>query len=104
MPPGLRSEFPPVKTLDPTPDNLKPRATSFVGRDAELVELQTAVKAHRLVTLVGVGGVGKTRLAMEVAATLRPEFPDGVWMIELAPVGDPAAVPEAVAAAGVRQL
>ena len=60
--------------------------------------MQAAVKAHRLVTLTGVGGVGKTRLAIEVAARLADEFPDGVWFFELAAVADPAAVPDAVAA------
>ena len=60
--------------------------------------MQAAVKAHRLVTLTGVGGVGKTRLALEVAARLADEFPDGVWFFELAAVADPAAVPDAVAA------
>ena len=95
---GLRTEFPPLKTVDPTPGNLRPPTTSFIGRETELGELQTALKAHRLVTLTGVGGVGKTRLALEVAARLAHDFPDGVWVIELAAVGDPAAVPEAVAA------
>ena len=60
--------------------------------------MQEALKAHRLVTLTGVGGVGKTRLATEVAARLADEFPDGVWFFELAAVADPAAVPDAVAA------
>jgi predicted ATPase len=96
--PGLRIDFPPLKTLDSTAGNLKPLATSFVGREMAIAELETAIKANRLVTLTGVGGVGKTRLAMEVAARLKSTFPDGIWMIELAPVGDPAAVPEATAA------
>ena len=96
--PGLRTEFPPLKTVDPHAGNLRPPTTSFIGREAELAELETALKAHRLVTLTGVGGVGKTRLALEVAARSADDFPDGVWVIELAPVGDPAAVPEAVAA------
>ncbi|MDT5237419.1 MAG: hypothetical protein QOF47_3406, partial [Mycobacterium sp.] len=96
--PGLRTEFPPLKTLDSTPGNLKPQTTSFVGREMAIAELETAIKANRLVTLTGVGGVGKTRLAMEAAARLKSAFPDGIWMIELAPVGDPAAVPEATAA------
>ena len=95
---GLRSEFPPLKTLDATPGNLRPPTTSFIGREAELAEVQEALKAHRLVTLTGVGGVGKTRLATEVAARLADEFPDGVWFFELAAVTDPAAVPDAVAA------
>jgi predicted ATPase/class 3 adenylate cyclase len=95
---GLRTEFPPLKTLDSTPGNLKPQTTSFVGREMAIAELETAIKANRLVTLTGVGGVGKTRLAMEAAARLKSAFPDGIWMIELAPVGDPAAVPEATAA------
>lgn len=95
---GLRAEFPALKTLDSTAGNLRLQATSFIGREAEMAELQTAVKAHRLVTLTGVGGVGKTRLALEVAARSESDFSDGVWVIELAAVGDPATVPEAVAA------
>ena len=94
---GLRTNFPPLKTLDSTSGNLRPAATSFLGRDAEIADLRTALKAHRLVTLTGPGGVGKTRLALEVAAQSAHEFPDGVWVTELAPVGDPAAVPEALA-------
>src|SRR6185503_1893040 len=96
--PGLRSEFPPLKTIDPAPGNLRPRNSTFIGREAELAELEQVLKAHRLVTLSGVGGVGKTRLAFEIAARLADDFLDGVWVIELAAVGDPAAVPEAVAA------
>ncbi len=96
--PGLHTDFPPLTTLDPTPGNLRPRATSFIGREKELVEVEQALSAHRLVTLTGVGGVGKTRLAQEVAARLTDEFPDGVWLFELAAVTDPAAVPDAVAA------
>src|ERR1700692_800210 len=71
--------------------------TSFGGA-SEVAELQAAMKAHRLVTLTGVGGVGKTRLALEVAGRLADEFPDGVWVFELPAVTDPAAVPDAVAA------
>ena len=65
---------------------------------SEVAEIKAAVKAHRLVTLTGVGGVGKTRLALEVAMHLADEFPDGIWFFELAAVTDPAAVPDAVAA------
>ena len=66
--------------------------------ESELGEVEAVLRAHRLVTLTGVGGVGKTRLAVEVAGRLAPEFPDGVWLFELAAVSDPAAVPDAVAA------
>jgi predicted ATPase len=96
--PGLRTDFPPLKALDTSPGNLRPQTTSFIGRESELAEVQAAARAHRLVTLTGVGGVGKTRLALEVAARLSGEFPDGVWFFELAAVADPAAVPDAVAA------
>jgi len=96
--PGLRTDFPALRALDAGLGNLRPAPTSFIGRESEVAELQAAVKAHRLVTLTGVGGVGKTRLALEVAARLADEFPDGVWFFELAAVTDPAAVPDAVAA------
>ena len=96
--PGLRTDFPPLRALDAGPGNLRPALTSFIGRESELDEVQAVIKAHRLVTLTGVGGVGKTRLALEVAARLTDEFPDGVWVFELAAVTDPLAVPDAVAA------
>ena len=95
---GLRTEFPALRALDASPGNLRAAATSFIGRESEVAELHAAVKGYRLVTLTGVGGVGKTRLALEVAGRLADEFPDGVWFFELAAVTDPAAVPDAVAA------
>jgi predicted ATPase len=95
---GLRTDFPPLRALDVSPGNLRPPVSSLIGRESEAGEVQAAVKAHRLVTLTGVGGVGKTRLAVEVAGRLVDEFPDGVWFFELAAVTDPAAVPDAVAA------
>jgi predicted ATPase len=95
---GLRTEFPALRALDASPGNLRAATTSLIGRESEVADLQAAVKAHRLVTLTGVGGVGKTRLALEVAGRLVDEFPDGVWLFELAAVADPAAVPDAVAA------
>jgi predicted ATPase len=96
--PGLRTEFPALRTLDVSPGNLRPQTTSFIGRESELIEIEAAVRAHRLVTLTGMGGVGKTRLGLEIAVRLAGEFPDGVWLFELAAVSDPAAVPDAVAA------
>jgi predicted ATPase/class 3 adenylate cyclase len=102
--PGLRTDFPALRALDTSPGNLRPPLTSFIGRESEVDQVQAALKVHRFVTLTGVGGVGKTRLALEVAARLIDEFPDGVWLFELAPVADPAAVPDAVAAVlGVTQ-
>ncbi len=95
---GLRTEFPPLTTQDPATGNLRPPTTSLIGREKELGEVATALKGHQVVTLTGPGGVGKTRLALEVAARSADNYPDGVWVIELAPVGDPAAVPEAFAA------
>jgi predicted ATPase len=95
---GLRTEFPALRALDASPGNLRAATTSLIGRESEVTEIEAAVKAHRLVTLTGVGGVGKTRLAVEVAARRADEFPDGVWFFELAAVTDPAAIPDAVAA------
>jgi predicted ATPase/class 3 adenylate cyclase len=95
---GLRTEFPSLRALDSSLGNLRPATTSLIGRESEVGEIETAVKVHRLVTLTGVGGVGKTRLALEVAARLADQFPDGVWVFELAAVTDPASVPDAVAA------
>jgi predicted ATPase/class 3 adenylate cyclase len=95
---GLRAEFPPLRALDTSPGNLRRAATSFIGRASAIAELELTVRKHRLVTLTGVGGVGKTRLALETAAHLANEFPDGVWVFELAAVTDPAAVPDAVSA------
>ena len=96
---GLATTFPPLKTVNAVPGNLPMQTTSFVGRREEIRALIELVRTHRLVTLTGVGGVGKTRLAVQVAAELVPEFPDGIWLVELAPVGDPAAIPDAVATA-----
>ena len=102
--PGLRTDFPPLRTVDPVPGNLRTAASNLIGRDAEIGEIAYMLRQRRLVTLTGVGGVGKTRLALEVAAQMADEFPDGVWVFELAAVNDPAAVPDAVAATlGVTQ-
>ncbi len=96
--PGLRTEFPSLRGVDSNPGNLRPAIKSLIGRDTEVSAVQAALRTHRLVTLTGVGGVGKTRLALEVAKQLAHEFVDGVWVFELAAVADPAAVPDAVAA------
>lgn len=95
---GLDQRFPPLHSLEATVGNLPLQPTSFVGRDAETAAVISALSAYRVVTLAGVGGVGKTRLAVQVAAELSPRFADGTWLCELAPVGDPVAVPHALAA------
>jgi len=87
-----------LRALDSRPGNLRAAVTSFIGRESEVAEVDPGLRAHRLMTLTGVGGVGKTRLATEVAARLGDEFPDGVWFFDLAAVTDPASVPDAVAA------
>jgi predicted ATPase/DNA-binding SARP family transcriptional activator len=82
-----------------TAGNLREQLGRFVGRDAELALLRAAVRSSRLVTLTGPGGAGKTRLAVEAAAALRPEHPDGAWLVELAGVAGPGGVVPAAAAA-----
>jgi predicted ATPase/class 3 adenylate cyclase len=96
--PELVREFPPLRSLDAFTTNLPTLRTSFVGRVAELAAVRDVLVDARLVTLTGTGGVGKTRLAVQVAAEMITEFPDGVWLVELATVADPDAVPDAVAA------
>ena len=95
--PGLQTDFPPLRTIDSSQGNLRPIVGRLIGREAEVAEVASAVRSHRLVTMTGVGGVGKTRLALEVASILADEFPDGVWLFELASVADPSVVPDAVA-------
>ena len=76
--PGLRTDFPPLRGVDSNPGNLRPAITGLIGRDTEVSDIQAAVHSYRLVTLTGVGGVGKTRLALEFARQLAGEFVDGV--------------------------
>jgi predicted ATPase/DNA-binding SARP family transcriptional activator len=100
--PSLAAAGPAGLGAVPTPmatDNLREPLSSFVGRAAELEELGEAVRTSRLVTLIGPGGVGKTRLAVEAAATLRQEHRDGAWLVELASVTEPEGVAPAVAGA-----
>ena len=86
------------------PTNLPLQLTSFVGRARAVAEVGALLGAQRLLTLVGAGGIGKTRLAVQVAADLAPRFPQGVWFVDLAPLTDPELVPQTVARAlGVRE-
>jgi predicted ATPase/class 3 adenylate cyclase len=96
--PGLAVEFPPLRSLDVLPGNLPRQVTTFVGREAEIASIAKLLRTSSLVTLTGVGGVGKTRLSLEVAAEVVPEFSGGAWCCEFAPVADPDAVWETVAA------
>jgi predicted ATPase/class 3 adenylate cyclase len=95
--PDLRREFPALRSLEAIPNNLPQQATSFIGRDKELAELQRLLARTRLVTLTGSGGCGKTRLSLQVAADALEQFPDGAWLVELAPLADPGLVPQTVA-------
>jgi len=90
----LRSDFPPLKTLDERPNNLPMQLTSFIGRETEMKQVKNLLKETHLLTLTGSGGTGKTRLAMQVAADIIDEFANGVWFIELASVNDPGLVPQ----------
>jgi predicted ATPase/class 3 adenylate cyclase len=102
--PALQSEFPPLRSLDAFPGNVPAQMSSFVGREDELNTLAELIGQSRLVTLTGVGGVGKTRLIIQSAADLVPRFADGAWLVELAPISDPDLVPGRVAATlGLRE-
>jgi predicted ATPase/class 3 adenylate cyclase len=95
--PGLDTDFGPLASLDAFPGNLPSQVSSFIGRDGELAQVASALGAARVVTLTGVGGVGKTRLAMQVAAELLPEFSGGAWLVELGGVVSGEVVDEQLA-------
>ena len=95
---GLVDAFPALQSLDSFPSNLPAQLTSFVGRDEELAALAKALDESRLVTLTGVGGVGKTRLALQLAAEVLHQFADGAWLCELATTNDPDALGQVIVA------
>ncbi|TMH34331.1 MAG: adenylate/guanylate cyclase domain-containing protein, partial [Betaproteobacteria bacterium] len=95
----LRQEFPALRSLEATPNNLPQQVTSFVGRQRELAEGKAMLEGTRLLTLLGMGGLGKTRLALQVAADVLENYPDGVWFIDLAPIKDASLVSNAAAQA-----
>jgi predicted ATPase len=93
---GLPGEFPPLRTLEVSPNNLPIQRTSFVGREREVTEAAKLLEGTRLLTLTGPGGTGKTRLSLQVAAEAVERFPDGVYFVPLASVADPDLVPSAI--------
>src|SRR6266508_2060577 len=102
---NLPTDFPPLKTLESFPHNLPVQLTSFIGREREIAEAKQLISNARLLTLIGPGGTGKTRLALQVAQDLLPSFTDGVWLAELAPLTARALIPQTIAGIfGLREL
>jgi predicted ATPase/class 3 adenylate cyclase len=102
--PRLRHDFPALRSLEATPNNLPQQVTSFIGRDRELAEVKRLFATTRLLTLLGAGGIGKTRVALHAAAEVLDDHPDGVWFVDLAPQSDPSLVPQLVASVlGVKE-
>ena len=100
----LQQDFPALRSLETTPNNLPQQISSFVGRGHETAEVRRLLARSRLLTLVGVGGIGKTRLALQVAAETHDAYPDGVWFVELGSITDASLVPSSVAQVlGVRE-
>jgi len=101
---GLPFDFPPLNSLSFPRHNLPVQLTSFIGREKEIIDVMRLLEKARMVTLIGSGGTGKTRLAVEVANELLDQFPDGVWFVELAPILDAQLVPRTTAIAiGLRE-
>jgi predicted ATPase/class 3 adenylate cyclase len=101
---GLEATFPPLRSLESHPNNLPLELTSFIGRDEELRELVELLGAHRVVTVTGAGGIGKTRTALHAAAARLEVHADGAWFVDLAPLADGAVIPAAIARALGRKI
>ena len=102
--PRLRQDFPALRSLESTPNNLPQQVSSFIGRERELAEVKRLLGTTRLLTLIGAGGIGKTRIALHAAAEAMDDHPDGVWFIDLAPQADARLVPQTVASVlGVKE-
>lgn len=96
---GLPQDFPPLRSLGTLANNLPAQSSSFVGRQREVAEITTLVRAHRLVTIVGAGGAGKTRTSLQVGANFTEGYGHGVWFVELASLTPETLLPAAVATA-----
>ena len=96
---GAPDTFPALRTLDSTPNNLPTQLTSFIGREDQVIEARRLLLGTRLMTLTGPGGIGKTRLSLQIAAEAVQGFPDGVYFVPLSAVRDPELVPSAIAQA-----
>ena len=94
---SLTSDFPHLNSLDGYPNNLPADVSSFIGRSEDISSVSELLGSHRLVSLTGAGGSGKTRLALQVAAGVLPEFADGTWFIDLAGLSEPELVPSTIA-------
>ena len=102
--PRLRADFPALRSLEATPNNLPQQLTSFIGREQAITDIEALLVKTRLLTLTGSGGSGKTRLSLQVAAMSLDQFPDGAWLVELAPLADASLVPQTVASVlGVKE-
>ncbi|MEO8446884.1 MAG: adenylate/guanylate cyclase domain-containing protein [bacterium] len=95
----LASDFPPLRTLDARPNNLPFLLTNFIGREKEMKEIRILLQSSRLITLLGPGGTGKTRLSIQVGADMIDEFDHGVWIIELASINDSTLIHNSIASA-----
>lgn len=97
--PNLLSEFGSLRSLESVANNLPVQLSNFIGREREMAEVKRVLGSTRLLTLTGMGGTGKTRLSLQVAADVLDNYPDGVWLVEFATIDDPSLVLETVAAA-----
>jgi predicted ATPase/class 3 adenylate cyclase len=101
--PDLPAEFPPLHSINSISNNLPAQLTSFIGREKEMAEIKQALAEHRLVTLTGSGGAGKSRLSLKVAADALDQFRNGIWFVELAPLAEPDLISQTIlTAAGIQ--